>query len=982
MTLPDLNHSWDLSPIEDGTTYTNPTHQRSAGIGFLNNTVILTGYWNGGAIHFGELVNSNIKTLPDPPSGEYRGFAGFVGANGSWINEVQVIINSEFGQVTPHRGIDVVAAGRSIVASVPPIVYENAAGTILDPEDEDLISSSAVTRRINTGYQFKNSNVNGTVNSVTFEATSNIELTFLWRTEHAIDIFSQIEGVDGLTSTAAGNPFPAVKKHWFPENEPFTAFIDGAATNSSQNGTRWRAIGYVVTGSVAAARNVDDGVFVGWQSFEDRQQTPAMVVGGPGSITHRWEKEHSIRVAVNTSVASAAPTLTPDEGATANGTGEFWFPAGMHIEASAALTVNSGLSDLSLQGYLGASGSITPAEGNAAPAAFTLSEPSRITWNYGPTIFPQTVTIGNSVLIDQNTVTGLSLFRINSTKAPATGSVLSAPSGSSWSDMFVWDEASGTAFPTRPGIFTLEFENTDAPDDAAKNIIIEVTAQWPGTTDYAHILEAPGVDLDPSDSDEFHFTRLAYTEGDATVDAEGLFTADESGRSVLLFSERSGGAATGNLLQESVRVKVVRSDYWSDQVGSLQPAIIGEALTDVGHDVAAVGHNGYVLTDLAPVNGNAYDRTTRSGPIFPVNKVYPKVGRWAKSPDGRLDPGALAVAWYRVQDGLRWPYKAVSYNPTWSSSSDRIVIAGRLGSESLLTSQDVAIGQDLAAVLPVVGSRWQRPNFDGLSISNGLVRYEVTQITPQYSEADTSPLKATIAFNTSGWTESAAYIYQDAFDPQRPLDHLVASVPATGDWQNLGSLSTQHTYYFVLSHAGDPIAGPGSNRNYSVSLPGTGIAAIMQHAYFSGQVKDPFIYGQGDPLQMGYNPNEEHALIAPSFLDAARPAAFALKNDLNDGSDQNFTSAPYVLVQYEDVTDSAKPVIKMRVYAVEETDDFVFDARLPEFNRTYSYFYQNEAGQRLLPPYPLDSVIGGAGTPEETSGINVDDRVAYFEDKN
>ena len=89
----------------------------------------------------------------------------------------------------------------------------------------------------------------------------------------------------------------------------------------------------------------------------------------------------------------------------------------------------------------------------------------------------------------------------------------------------------------------------------------------------------------------------------------------------------------------------------------------------------------------------------------------------------------------------------------------------------------------------------------------------------------------------------------------------------------------------------------------------------------------------------GYNPNEEHALIAPSFkfLDQANPpsAAFALRNHLNRiAHDAAYTSDPYVLVEYFDREEGDKGEFKMAIYKIELEDDrpslnpYRFPARL------------------------------------------------------
>ncbi len=89
------------------------------------------------------------------------------------------------------------------------------------------------------------------------------------------------------------------------------------------------------------------------------------------------------------------------------------------------------------------------------------------------------------------------------------------------------------------------------------------------------------------------------------------------------------------------------------------------------------------------------------------------------------------------------------------------------------------------------------------------------------------------------------------------------------------------------------------------------------------------VYNQPDPGRPGYNPNEEHALLAPSLLHAAAanppPAVYALRNNLNDTSESlSYTSDPFALVQYYD---NVLTNWGMKVYAV-----LTEDTNLP-FNR-------------------------------------------------
>lgn len=118
------------------------------------------------------------------------------------------------------------------------------------------------------------------------------------------------------------------------------------------------------------------------------------------------------------------------------------------------------------------------------------------------------------------------------------------------------------------------------------------------------------------------------------------------------------------------------------------------------------------------------------------------------------------------------------------------------------------------------------------------------------------------------------------------------------------------------------------------------------------------IYNQPDPTLPGYNPNEEHALLAPSLRSAAiapQPvAAYALRNgDLNvTNQDTTYTSDPYVLVQFYD---NVAQQFRMAVYSITNQDS---NLNLGTNSYTYTFAQQMTAGEPVVPFYPLPQVIG------------------------
>ena len=247
-------------------------------------------------------------------------------------------------------------------------------------------------------------------------------------------------------------------------------------------------------------------------------------------------------------------------------------------------------------------------------------------------------------------------------------------------------------------------------------------------------------------------------------------------------------------------------------------------------------HNGYIFVKNTPYNADVYDRQTMKGEIFPVNTHHP---------DDNNGKNWLEIVWYRVQDGISWPYQPVVYTPKWpTAAKQRIVIAGRQGSE----------GKD---------------------------------------------------------SDGNDQMYKDK---------------------------------------------NGNDQNY------------WDPARYSS-IK---IYNQPDPTKPGYNPNEEHALIAASFRNADKSpqpqAAFALRNDLNTAIiNGKKTSEPYVLVQY---LDNVTKKSGMAMFKVEKEDS----------DRNYTFKYPMKAGEPVVPPYPLNKVIG-LSPPYEIFGQNGDsNQICYWKD--
>lgn len=130
------------------------------------------------------------------------------------------------------------------------------------------------------------------------------------------------------------------------------------------------------------------------------------------------------------------------------------------------------------------------------------------------------------------------------------------------------------------------------------------------------------------------------------------------------------------------------------------------------------------------------------------------------------------------------------------------------------------------------------------------------------------------------------------------------------------------------------------------------------------------VYFQNDPSQRGYNPNEEHALIAPF---RAGQGVFALRDDLNATA----TSDPFVLMTYydpNDLTVAGDPRAKMKAFKVQKTDSFFVFGPWPDNLDNGADPYEGKAGAFINAPYPIS-----------TMGYSQENRFVLgpgFEDKN
>ena len=107
------------------------------------------------------------------------------------------------------------------------------------------------------------------------------------------------------------------------------------------------------------------------------------------------------------------------------------------------------------------------------------------------------------------------------------------------------------------------------------------------------------------------------------------------------------------------------------------------------------------------------------------------------------------------------------------------------------------------------------------------------------------------------------------------------------------------------------------------------------------------IYVQNDFDKPGYNPNDEHAFMAPSNTGSGHDTVYALRSDFGDGveGDLGAASDPYVLIKYFD-EDALE--WRFRIYRVQAT------------GAGYNNFrYSGTAATTVAPPYPVSLLVPG-----------------------
>jgi probable HAF family extracellular repeat protein len=235
------------------------------------------------------------------------------------------------------------------------------------------------------------------------------------------------------------------------------------------------------------------------------------------------------------------------------------------------------------------------------------------------------------------------------------------------------------------------FENPADPTNTTPPVITVSQSVWPRLAQ-THVAATP-VQLVPQGLPAdvtfgYIFQSLLYsTSASTAVDANNNFTCPTNAYSVLQYLLNTGGQV--NAATAPSTFQVVRTVLWNDPNyltdpanpnGTGVPALIGSPITNATHFDYA-GRNGYVFFQKSVYDGlpsdpnRAYNQSTRTGPIIPVNTINTAL----PVPDQ-----PLVVVWYHTNNlGVAWPDSPYQYDPSWpvidpnNDASNTIVIANQ-----------------------------------------------------------------------------------------------------------------------------------------------------------------------------------------------------------------------------------------------------------------------------------------------------------------
>ncbi len=641
----------------------------------------------------------------------------------------------------------------------------------------------------------------------------------------------------------------------------------------------------------------------------------------------------------------------------------------------------------------------------------SFTEPTTVSWSYGDTIHTMNTALGDFVAPPAALV--------NQLVQPDVRGV-DVPPGSTVNDMFIWDDVDNRYFPLRDGTVLLDWESAADP---AVTVVLQVTSGFPGesipiygdnpdrVTETIHATDISFANTNPDEirSDGFFdFTTLAWQAGDQ-ITVSGSTGNDGTYTIATVAFDKIQLEAGDTLTTEAAGAAVSIENVSATLIGieeeqkDTDDAIIGSYF----HGVFTVPNPDPHFRHVANTPPVDLDPSTTDEHALVGSKFYFRRGQQVT--DGGVDSDPFSSENDPPENDLSsaGDDAAVSTAGTFTS--------GAAGKSVIVFSQSTTTG--IAAVgdptkeriiVRVVSTKVYDDDIDWDGNADLLERF-----TDEFDAAHTFEIGTKLRFNGAdkGYVlfdgnsnyNSDIYSRDIAAGPIIPVNRVYyadvadAGIDTTKDlvvvwyetnqdieWPFQSALYRRFHYPSVAPSAGIPTTKKRIVIASRLGTEGLDTADNRQFSFDPDLYQNVSIYNQPDKNAPGYNPNEEHALIAPSFAFAtsANPpaTAYALRNDLNHTTfNSTYTSDPFVLVQYFDV---GAEEFRMSVYDVEVDDVNTSDplANQPvhedagspggaTVDEDYIFRYWVKAGEPLFAPYPLNLVIGINPCTEKTDPI-------------
>lgn len=847
--------------------------------------------------------------------------------------------------------------------------------TNIPPEQGVNATNPPRQRYVASGLSVNNTPLTGDPTQYSFDMDGDATVDIRWRHDFALLITHDFTGTESeerapsgepwagpLSSGAAGNPEPDTTKiHWIPKGESVIAQIDGQVLDFTRPGLdiRYVPAAYRAQGSsrgVFKEFTVHTNDFPVGQAPPQRQQVDAFIMDGWGSIEYVWQIQFGVKVNIDDPSRSALPRVFKvnpvggQEVEIGSLEGTFWFNPGDEVKVASSANVD-GPTSLALNGWVSGDGYYFSSSGDIRSDDGALV-------NGGPTVGDNgPVAVWQPSFFDVNgrEYRGLS---IPSLRRPAR---------------VLWTYGNQVLLETvRIGEYV--FQGKEDMLDANPELGAIVRRE----PDLIQLISVSGNNQEVAESD------MAIWDPNALrlyPLIPGQFRA---------VWNTSGDAS----IQVLVDALPPGQPHYPHVAGS--PPV---QLTPDPDGTFFFRELKYTENDAAITDGSLFtaDRAGRTVLLFSEIKQI-----------GRGEPREYLRV--RMVETKPWnqdmpaPATAIIGRPVADDALD----LARLGTGFIRFDQarynanvyDVAKLDGIVVRDVYDMARLRSTAADKMVVSRDALPGPVIPVN-LHPGADPEERIVVVWYYDPTLTDEILWPYTArTYLPRWP----------TTEAEGLGRIviASQHGSESLNAAGGDQMVAPGVTNITPDGLGGL-VTNILPRTttYNPTRIQQPAIYVQNDPDLPGYNPNEEHGVMAPSLrfaqVSPRPPAAYALRNDDLNRCNPNslaeanqppdYTSHPFVLVQYYD---TALESFAMRVYDVVKEDPnlpnhaFANQTRvtLPAGAEEVPFSPQvlvqephvtMEAGEPVIPFYPLGVVIGASPSPE-TFGVNIKSQSTYWED--